>query len=168
LGSGLVLVSAWASPAWAASPSVVGEFRYAGGKKQRERFEAAVEEVVAELNMLIRGLARSKIMESQTPSAAVEILQTGSDVIVRRTGAPEIRGPANGTPFRWKNRYRDELELRMRLNGAKLEIRFKGEKSRTTTTYTASEDGSRMTLRTTIKDPRLPKPLRLSFAYKRK
>ena len=147
--------------------TVPGRYRYAGGKAQRERFEAAVEFVVSDLNLLVRPIARSKLLESQRPAANIDISHDASRVTVERDGAPQIRGPADGTPFSWKNRYGDKLELRMSLEAARLQIRFKGKHSRTVTTYRSSEGGSKLSMLTIIKDPRLPRPLSYGFGYKR-
>lgn len=151
--------------AWAIPSRVFGLYRYGGGQKQRERFEAAVEDVVSELNIVIRGIARKKITESQTPAVRIELAKEGDMVVIRRDGAPEIRGRADGKRFKWKNRYGDELRLRMKLDEKQLELRFEGTSDRTVTTYTV-DDAGHLKLRTVITDPRLPKPLKLTFTYK--
>jgi hypothetical protein len=157
----------WPALARASGSRVFGKYRYAGGQKQRERFERDVEDVVSQLNLLIRSIARKKISESQAPAGHVEIEHAQGMVVVRRDGAPEIRGRADGKPFVWKNRYGDELDVRIALTANVLSLRFRDSQSDTTTTYTADDDGQRMVMRTNITDPRLPAPLRFRFAYKR-
>lgn len=144
-----------------------GSYRYVGGKAQRDKFEAAVEFVVSDLNLLIRPIARSKLMESQRPAKTIDITHASGRVTVDREGAPRIRGPVDGTPFSWKNRYDDKLELRLNLEAARLQVRFKGKHSRTVTTYRSVDGGRKLNMLTIIKDPRLPRPLSVGFSYKR-
>lgn len=172
LACAVVPTSLLARPARAAPGSVVtdiaGVFKYAGGKRERDRFRGAVEDVVAGLNMLLRPIARGKLLESQAPAPTLTVGLEGAMATVQRAGKPAVRAQIDGPATKWKNQYGGLFKIRMRAkNERTLALTFDGTSSHSESTYGLSKDGKTLTLRTKIADPRLPKSLAFSYTYRR-
>ena len=56
----------------------VGSYAFAGGERERAALDAAIDEVVAEMNFLVRDVARSKLRESNPIPDNVTIELDGS------------------------------------------------------------------------------------------
>ncbi|MCX4241730.1 hypothetical protein [Paraliomyxa miuraensis] len=175
-------LAGWASPSQAspdassdASATVANanaeleqSFRYAGGNKGRVAIEQAVDEAIADMSPLIRGIARTRLLEVNTVIETIDF-SLGSDTLrTSYIGGRIIESPASGAAVRWVNQFGDTVNVSQRWSDGKLVQRiFDGNGSRTNV-YRFSEDGQSMTMSVTIKADRLPKPIRYRLRYGKK
>ena len=145
----------------------VGSHRYVGGDTERERALAAVEEIVEDLNVLIRGTARRLLSKTATPAPEIAVALDG-DVVTIDSGKDRIPLTLGGPAV--ENRGEDGKSYRMsaRAAGGKLIVRIVGNSSTTVKTYRLSGDGARMSVKTKIAHPMMSKPLEYTFSYRRR
>src|SRR5688572_6648399 len=62
-----------------ASPTLAGEYGYAGGAEQRQRLLDAIEDVIARMNVLVRPIARRRLRAANWPSDQLHLLVTDEE-----------------------------------------------------------------------------------------
>ncbi|MEZ4384571.1 MAG: hypothetical protein R3A79_24800 [Nannocystaceae bacterium] len=144
-----------------------GSFRYVGGDGERERAHAAVDEIVEELNVLIRGTARRLLRKTATPASAIAIKVEG-DVVTIDAGKDPIPLTLGGAAVEFRGEDGKHYSMTARLRGDKLVLRIVGNGSTTVKTYRLGGDGARLTVKTTIDHPMMHKPLEYAFSFRRK
>lgn len=154
-----------------AAPAVriSGNYRYAGGEKQRQALIDAIEDVIAEMNFIARPIARKRLLESNLPSAELQLVVTDDEIIVARPGRPTVSAPRDGSMIVWESPDGDEFEVRHRLiSDDELVQEFVGDGNRSENVFKLDDGGTRVVVATTITADRLPKTLRFKMTYRRK
>jgi hypothetical protein len=144
-----------------------GSHRYVGGDAERERALAAVDEIVEDLNVLIRGTARRLLRKTATPAAEIRITLDGS-VVTIDSGKDRIPLTLGGSPVEYRGEDGKSYRMSARDAGGKLSVRIVGNSSTTVKTYRLSGDGARMSVKTKIAHPMMSKPLEYTFSYRRR
>lgn len=144
-----------------------GRYKYAGGRAQREKLEHQIEQVVSQLNFMIRGMARSRMRDGLSPSPHLEFALSDHAVVFRRPNERLIKGPLDGTAVDWKNKDRESIQLRMTFRDQTLRIRYKGDGSDSRYNYSFRDDGKRLDIRAAIDHVRMPTTLKYGLTYKR-
>lgn len=144
-----------------------GTYKYAGGKTQREKLEHQIEQVVAQLNFMIRNMARSRLTDGLSPAPVLGFDFGTNRVVFRKPGQPTIEGPIDGSPVDWKNDHNERVRLRLKLQGETLSINYKGDGSDSTYQYRFVDGGKRIDIRARIDHVRMPSTLRYGLTYKR-
>lgn len=148
---------------------ITGTYRYVGGEKQRQQLADAIEDVIAEMNFIARPIARKRLLESNQPSAELQLIVTADEIVVARPGRPRVSAPRDGSMIVWKSPDGDEFEVRHRLvSDVELVQEFVGDGNRSENVFKLGDDGSRVVVETTITADRLPKTLRFRMTYRRK
>lgn len=147
----------------------LGTYRYVGGKAQIDELDAAIEEVVSEMNFFIRGIARRRLREPNLPSEEVTIAFDDGSIRIDRPGQPQVSAPANGRAITWRHpEDGDVFEVQHGIDGqGRLYQRFEGERSVSRNRFVLGEDGETLTIHTHIEANRLPAPLRFRMSYRR-
>lgn len=161
----------WPRPAPASEPSEPSEplsarYRYSGGRSERRALDRAVEAATAELNPLVRGIARSRITSAVEPRDTLEFAFGPNRVTLRSPGMPLLRAPLD-RPIEWMNPEGSLVEVRCRLEGDTLRIRYRGDGGDTRITYRFDESRSRLEMRARIDHVRLPATLEYGLTYRR-
>ena len=144
-----------------------GRYKYAGGRAQREKLEQQIEQVVSQLNFMIRGMARSRMIDGLSPWPTLDFEFGDNQVVFRRPGEPVIRGPLDGSPVDWKNKQREAIQVRMTFKDQTLRIRYKGDGSDSRYNYSFRDEGKRLDIRAAIDHVRMPSTLKYGLTYKR-
>ncbi len=144
-----------------------GRYKYAGGRSQREKLEQQIEQVVAQLNFMIRGMARSRMRDGLAPAPHIEFAFSSDAVVFRRPEEPTIRGPLDGTPIDWKNKEREPIKVRLTFRDQTLRIRYEGDGSDSRYSYSFRDEGKRLDIRAAIDHVRMPSTLKYGLTYKR-
>src|SRR5688572_13376519 len=166
---GSLVVTAGEPDPSAADATLAGRYVYAGGEQQRQQLLDAIEDVIAEMNFIARPIARRRLRESNWPSDELHLLITEVEITVARPGRPTVSAPRDGSTITWRSPDGDAFEVRHRLVAADQLIQeFVGEGNRSENVFSLEENGSRMTVQTTIYADRLPKVLRFRMSYRRK
>jgi hypothetical protein len=148
---------------------ITGTYSYAGGDKQRQQLIDAVEDVIADMNFIARPIARKRLLESNMPSAELQLVVTDDEIVVARPGRPTVSAPRDGSTIVWESPDGDKFEVRHRLvSETELVQEFVGDGNRSENVFKLDESGSRVHVSTTIAADRLPKTLRFRMTYRRK
>jgi len=172
LGPGVALGAALAS-ADAQDPALTrfaGTYDYVGGDTEIRALDRAIDEVVEQMNFLIRGIARRRLRAPNLPSKTVRIVLENAQIRIDRPGQPEVSAPADGKPITWRHPSDGDVfqvSHGVDEHGA-LYQRFEGERSISTNRFVLSQDEERLTIHTTITADRLPAPLRFKMSYERR
>ena len=154
-----------AEAAAAKAAQFTGRFRLAPSKRQQERVVALIDELVSEMNPMIRDLARQRMLETIVPKAGMEMLVSGGKVIVKQPKVPIQMVPDDGSPVNWTNAHGDRVTLRFRFDGDSLVQKFDGRGDRKNVLRLEGDD--RLRMRSTINASVFPRPLRFRLSYKR-
>jgi hypothetical protein len=142
-----------------------GEYAFSGGEAERQALRDAVDAVVAEMNPLVRSIARNRLLENNKIASRVGIGADGEAVTIafdERTytavlGAAAVDVTAiNG----------DRVRLTHRLQGKRLMQRFDGDKGSRRNVIAVR--GDRLRIDVTVQSESLPDDLvyRLTFSRK--
>lgn len=107
--------------------SMEGDYEFAGGDAEREQRKDAIDDAIADMNMLVRGVARKRLLASTAIPDRLEVSAKGTSVTVSfddrlytaALGAPPV--VVTGTNG-------DDLDLTHRLDGKRLMQEFVGPK----------------------------------------
>ncbi|MGB1274480.1 MAG: hypothetical protein ACPG77_01925 [Nannocystaceae bacterium] len=143
-----------------------GSYRYVGGEAEKTRAHAAVEEIAAELNFMLRGIARKMLTKSATPKPT-EVLEVHGKKVTLTLSKKAYNIEIDGPPVNFRGTDRKQYRMELRHRDNKLVLKITGHKSKTIKTYRLSEDGSRVKIKTKIMHPMMHKPLVYSFSYRR-
>lgn len=143
-----------------------GSYSYAGGKKQKEKVEAQVEELVEEVNFVIRSFARDALQKVSAPYKKLEIKVDGDNVTIKS----DRHGPWSGKlgqTFSAKNSKGDPVKVTWKQKGDALVENIKGENGTVRRVYKLGKNGKSMRMNVTLKSSRLPKPLKYGHGYRK-
>jgi hypothetical protein len=163
------IVSLQASVAAAEVPDGLKEFpgRYAfsGGEAERQALRDAVDAVVAEMNPLVRSIARNRLLENNKIAREVGIAADGSKVTIAfddrsytavlGAAAVEVTGVSG-----------DKLRLTHRMQGKRLMQTFDGDKG--SRRNVISVRGSQLRVQVTVQSESLPDDLGYQLTFTRR
>jgi hypothetical protein len=153
----------------AADPRTVytGSYRYAGGDRERNDLNAAVERATYGMVFFVRPIANSRIRDANPVPGAVTIRFPPGQIEVLAVANRAWRSPANGAPAPSLGVHGDAVTLTSRWeNGHLVQVISNGQGARRND-YVLSADGRTLTLRVTITSDRLPRPVRYELTYRR-
>jgi hypothetical protein len=164
----LLGLSTWLWPALAVAKdelaALLGKYRHSGGDKEHKARDAAIDAVVAEMNVLVRAIARGRL-KATNPIAPSVSLSSDGDAITVVLGTRSYRAPRDGRAVKVKGISGDEVELRYRVTKDRLEQRFAGEDGGRVNTFAL--DGDALVMRVRVFSPKLPKDLSYKLTYAR-
>jgi len=164
-GSAALLCPRRASAAF----GVRGTFAYSGGRAQEQRRAAAVEDVVQEVNVIIRRMARERILKGTAPKSPLEIeLDPSARVAsLRAPTMPLLRGSTDGRPVAWKTADGDRNTVNITQRGEVLSLRFRGNGGDSRYVYRFAPDGQSLLLQASVTHRLMPKSLRFRLSYRK-
>jgi hypothetical protein len=154
------------TPEAVASPldGLLGEYRYSGGSSQRKSVGTAIDEVVDDMSVFARNIARSRLTKANKVPARLEIANDGDAITV------SIDGKAYTATLGGKSvRVRDQgqrSQLRYELRGESLYMFLDGAEGDRTNVFTPRDDGNGVTMRVTIKSSKLPDAIGYRLSYR--
>jgi len=151
-----------ATPTAPAAPAVWGRYRHAGGSAALESIRAAIERATEDMAPGIRGIARSRLLESLKPYPHLRLEQREGVVSIEKAGEPKIEAPLGGA-VQWSNGGGDEFTVRVRARSGGLVETLKNANTHTQVAYVTRGDELRVT--TIIEDNRLPRKIEYTLVY---
>ncbi len=148
--------------------AIEGTFRYAGSAAERAALEAAIHKSTEGIVFFARAAARDKLREVTTPKPWTSITTDGAFVTVAAPGELPATSPADGT--RVVVRGKDgtpEPPAQKIANGQVLVQVIELDGGWMQNVYTASADGSTLSIRVTLASGKLTAPLVYTLTYKR-
>ena len=163
-----LLVLGWALPAAAQlDPAFGGTYRYAGGDGQRSAFARAVETVVEQMNVVIRGIARQRITARVKIQPRMAFRRQGDDLLIVHEPLPPRATKLDGTALPMTNDAGDRIVVTYTHSGRAIIETIRSGRSSQRNTYRFSPEGDRLTFTAEIQSPMLPAVIHYSLTYRR-
>lgn len=143
----------------------VGQYAFAGGEAQRTALRDAIEELVAQLNAVIRGVARDKLTATNPVFETVSIERKGGELVLRygaHTNVCKLDGSASDV----EGIDGSSLECRLSMHGDALVHRVDGSRGGRVNTFTIGKSG-RLTMKSRIHSKMMPADLRYTLTFER-
>jgi hypothetical protein len=144
-----------------------GEYVFAGGQKERDGVDAAVEASVAGLNPMVRNMGRTRLQEANGVPQRVVIDVNGERVDVSFDGASHETS-LDGVAIKTESREGEKVKVSHRMRGAQLFELIDGVGGDRSNEFKLSSDGTRLTMSVEISSSQLPVPVVYKLTYKRK
>jgi hypothetical protein len=178
LGASLLVVAGlggWASLSGGGAEASAAEaagaleqrHRYTGGDEGRAAVERAIDDATADMNGLIRGVARRKLRDANPIIEDIGFSLGGDPLVASYVGGRLIETPASGAAVDWVDPFGDTVKVSQRWSNGELVQHMFNDKGSRTNVYRFAEDGQRMTMSVTIESPSLPKPIRYRLEYRK-
>lgn len=127
----------------------------------------AIDGAVAQMNFLIRPVARGRLRKASPLYQRMTISHTPQQVTITMDARPSVVTPADGTPVEVTRENGEKLKVSTEWENSALEQTFEVEDGKRVNIYTLSPDGRTVTMNVTINSPRLQKPLKYKLVYRR-
>jgi len=125
----------------------------------------AVASAVAEMNFIIRPIARRRLEQTNRPAQKVRISLSASIHEIQFDARSPIRTPADGRAIPWTREDGERFMVRTTMGASDLVQRFEAADGVKTIRYALTRDHLR--LQVTAESPKLPRPLRYTLLYRR-
>ena len=159
----------------AAQGSVVGPWdAWVGSYRNRARdggaaaIASAVDAGIGAMGPVMERIARRRILASNPPFQTLRIERSGAGLTVDFVGARRYSAPLDGA--RGENQAPDGSDVRVsfRLRNGRLQERIDASEGFSTNVYRLSDDGSTLSLRSTMESDRLPAPITYALRFRRR
>jgi hypothetical protein len=144
-----------------------GEYVFAGGQKERDGLDAAIETAVEALNPMVRNLGRERLKESNPIPQQLAIDVDGDRVQVLFDGKGYLASH-DGAQIKTESPQGDKVKVSHRMRGASLAEFIDGIGGKRNNNFKLNDDGSRLTMKVEITSSQLPVPVEYRLTYKRK
>jgi hypothetical protein len=131
------------------------------------RIEQAVERAVAQANILVRSIARSRLLHDNRAFEQVRFELDGDRIMAKLGEAPPIVSPADGSAAMYKVPGGDRARVRQQVRGRTLVQHFRGRDGERTNRFVLSADGRHLDYQVEVKSKYLPEPLRYALRFRR-
>ena len=143
----------------------LGTYRHAGGDQERKLRDKAIDDVVAGMSIIVRGIARDKLKEANPIAEVLTFAATAKDLTVKMD-ARAYTGPRDGGRVKVKGITGDELEMRYEIRAGRIDQIFVGEDKGRMNGFTLAEGVVAMRVR--VHSTQLPKDLVYKLTYAKK
>jgi hypothetical protein len=144
-----------------------GEYVFAGGQKERDGVDAAVEASVAALNPMVRNMGRTRLRDANPVPQRLTIDVDGDRVKILFDGQGHDVA-LDGVPIKTESPEGDKVKVSHRLRGAQLAELIDGVGGDRTNDFKLNADGTRLTVSVKISSGQLPVPVEYRLTFKRK
>jgi hypothetical protein len=140
---------------------------YTFDAKRSDDINATIESGVANMNFIVRPIARSRLKKTNPAYQRIVISHDASEIVVTLDARKPIRMPASGTSIKWTREDGEKFDLKGELQESMLKQTYVAEDGTRINEFQASKDGLTMTLHVTLISERLDKPLQYKLSYQR-
>lgn len=144
----------------------VGTYAHVGGQAERDAVLAAIEGVVADMNIIARSIARDRLQASNPVPKKLAITRDGETLTVA-FDEREYAAPLDGSSVEVVGVTGDRLEYRVTVDGEQLRQSFVGSKGQRNNTMTRRDD-KLLLVEVEVSSGSLPKPLEYSLTLERR
>lgn len=144
-----------------------GTWRLENKPQARKKVADAVESVAEDVNFLLRGFVRDKLLEVNEPCGELDIGVSGQDVAIRCDTKPVADAPVDGTPIRYVSSKDVVFRLRHQVQDTMLRQSFAAEDGTRTSLFRLSADGDSMTVSSYLTSPHFDGTVRYALTYVR-
>lgn len=144
----------------AGAATLVGSYRYDSGKSSVRK---SIDAVVGEMNGLVRGIARKRLVAANDVPKKIAIRQEGNEVTVLIDGRA-YAATLGGGSRRVKDMNGEVSRMRLAMRGDALYQTFHTDQGDRTNVFTARENGG-LTMAVRITSPQLPDDVRYRLVF---
>lgn len=159
------LLLALASLARADNAQLAGSYSYV--PERSDSVDQAIASTVADMNFLIRPIAKSRLGKTNKPYQRLVVTQSGGNISVVRDNHAAIVTPSDGKAVPWKREDGEVMEVSTVWHGNELAQTFVAEDGKRINHYTLSADGQQLNMKVSVTSSKLKKPLVYTLVYKR-
>ncbi len=138
-----------------------GEYSLVAGKKSRD---AAIEDVIAEMNVLLRPIARQKLRDGNPMAKKLSITVEGDSIVVAFDGKRDA-AKIDGTKTKIVGIQGDSLDYHVRVGESRLRQVYSGVRGGRSNNIRLRK-GDKLSIAVEMTSDRLPKPLRYRLSYR--
>lgn len=160
-----VFLAAVSLPAHADNPQLVGHYVYV--PERSAKVTEAVDKTVAEVNFVLRPIARSRLNKTNQPYQHITFEVAPDKLSITTDKRAPIVTPADGRPVKWKREDGEIMNVSMQWKDHALQETFAAEDGRRVNLFELSPDGRELKMLVTVSSKRLPKPLVYALVYER-
>jgi hypothetical protein len=142
----------------------LGEYGFVGGPKERAALAKAIDELVAKMSFISRGIARDKLTETNPIASAVSFA-ANAKVLTTRFDKRAFTGPLDGRPAKVTAISGDTMEMRYRIADGQVRQWIAGDEKGQINTFHLR--GQRLTQHVRVYASQLPGDLLYTLTYER-
>lgn len=131
------------------------------------RIEAAVESAVDEANLLVRPIARRRLLHQNRAFESIRFHVTDEQIVTRLGKAPPVTSPADGSAVWYEVPGADRARVRQKRNGRVLVQHYRTSDGERVNRFVLSPDGDTLDYRVKVSSGYLPSPVRYALRYRR-
>lgn len=136
-------------------------------QRKSDNVGQAVESTVSKMNFVIRPFARKKITEAAIPNNNISINSSGNKVSILADGCQLPTASIDGSKTKYVNPDGEMIDMRMRMEGNRLEQIFATKNGSMTNLCELSQDGQELAVNVVIQSAYFEKPLTYRLVYQR-
>lgn len=149
----------------AANAELSGHYVYV--PERSASVEQAVEKTVAEVNFVLRPIARSRLNKTNQPYQNITLGITAGKASITTDKRAPIVAPTDGKPIKWRREDGEVMDLSMQWQGKGLQETIAADDGKRVNLFELSPDGNELRMLVTVSSKRLPKPLVYTLVYQR-
>ncbi|MGC4088198.1 MAG: hypothetical protein QM756_09910 [Polyangiaceae bacterium] len=161
----LFLILGLTATAYADNAALGGRFVYV--PERSASVEQAVEKTVAEVNFVLRPIARSRLNKTNQPYQNITLNTSGGKASITTDKRAAIVAPTDGKTIKWKREDGEVMDLSMQWQGKALQETIAADDGKRVNLFELSPDGNELKMLVTVSSKRLPKPLVYTLVYQR-
>jgi hypothetical protein len=161
----LFLVTGLSGMVCADNPALAGRFAYV--PERSAVISQAVDVVVAEMNVLVRPIARSRLNTTNFPYQSITFAMMNGKASITTDKRRPIVASVDGNPVKWMREDGEVMEVSLQWQGSALQETIAADDGRRVNVFEVSPDGRELRMRVTVSSHRLPKPLAYTLVYRR-
>ena len=135
--------------------------------EQSDDIEAAIRQATRRMNFIVRPIARSRLRRVNLTHRTLEFRVDSLMLHSAYDRRPPIVSPRNGVQTRWTREDGEEFTVTSFVAGDSVIQTFHAKDGQRENVVTLSEDGSMLTVRITVRSPKLPEALMYRLVYRR-
>jgi hypothetical protein len=164
-----LLLLGTAAPAAAQSETAYdGIYAFAGGESQRSAFTRAIDEVVEQMNVVIRGIARQRISARVKIQPRIVVANRSDGLFFVHEPLPPRLAKLDGTTQRMVNAAGDRIDVTYTRAGSAVIEAIRSGRSSQRNTYRFAPAHGVLTFTAEIESPMMPGVIRYSLTYRRR
>ncbi len=161
----LAFLLVFAGVSHADNPALFGHYVYV--PERSASVEQAVEKTVADVNFVLRPIARSRLNKTNQPYQNITLSSSVGKVSITTDKRAAIVAPVDGKPIKWKREDGEVMDFSLQWQGKALQETFAAKDGKRVNLFELSPDGHELRMLVTVSSKRLPKPLIYTLVYQR-
>ncbi len=141
-------------------------FHYVGGDRERAGLRDAIERTIARMVFFVRPIARGRLADRNVIEDTVAF-RFGPGTVTVQIGRANTTTRDDFSPLATRALTGEPLQVRQRFEGEHLVQLLTTRDGERRDEFVLAPDGRRLTMRVTVRSPRLPQPLRYQLSYAR-